>query len=45
VVASYDLQPGNRAGLFSKEKVSKKVDKYGKVSKEKRKYNTLYYIT
>jgi len=27
LVASYDLLPGNRAGLFSKEKVSKKVDK------------------
>jgi len=25
--ASYDLQPGNRAGLFPKEKISKDVDK------------------
>jgi len=27
LVASYDLRPGNGAGLFSKEKVSKEVDK------------------
>jgi len=27
LVTSYDLWPGNRAGLFSKEKASKKVDK------------------
>jgi len=32
LVASYDLQPGNRAGLFSKEKISMKVQK---ISKEK----------
>jgi len=25
--ASYDLRPGNRAGLLSKEKVSNEVDK------------------
>jgi len=25
--ASYDLRPGNAAGLFSKEKASKDVDK------------------
>jgi len=36
VVASCDLWPGKRAGLFSKEKVSKEVDKQGKISKEKR---------
>jgi len=30
VVASYDLQPGNAAGLFSKEKVSKEIGKLGK---------------
>ena len=34
--ASYDLWPGNGVGLFSKEKVSKEVDKWGKISKEKR---------
>jgi len=35
----YDLWPENRAGLFSKKKVStiKDVDKQGKISKEKRK--------
>jgi len=27
LVASYSLWPGNRAGLFPKEKVSKEVDK------------------
>jgi len=27
LVASYDLWPGNRADLFSKEKVSKEADK------------------
>jgi len=27
LVAFYDLQPGNGAGLFSKEKISKKGDK------------------
>ena len=27
LVTSYDLQPGNGAGLFSKEKVSKEADK------------------
>jgi len=27
LVASYDLWPGNRAGLFLREKVSKEVDK------------------
>jgi len=34
LVASYNLRPGNGVGLFPKEKVSKKVDKYGKISKE-----------
>jgi len=27
LVASYDLWPGNRVGLFAKEKVSKEADK------------------
>jgi len=27
LVASHDLQPGNGVGLFSKEKISKKVKK------------------
>jgi len=27
LVASEDLRPGNRVGLFSKEKISKEVDK------------------
>jgi len=30
LVTSYDLRPGNGAGLFWKEKVSKEVDKYKK---------------
>ena len=30
MVASYDLQPGNRVGLFAKEKISKGLDKQGK---------------
>jgi len=33
LVASYYLQAGNGTGLFSKENVSKEVDKYGKISK------------
>jgi len=37
LVASYDLQPRNGASLFSKEKVSKELDKKEKISKEKRK--------
>ena len=36
LVAYYDFLPGNGEGLFSKEKVSKEVDKKGKISKEKR---------
>jgi len=35
LVAYYDFLPGNGEGLFSKEKVSKEVDKKGKISKEK----------
>jgi len=27
LVAFYDIRPGNGAGLFSKEKISKSVDK------------------
>jgi len=27
LVSSYDIRPGNRAGLFSKEKISKGVGK------------------
>jgi len=37
LVASYDLWPGNGVGIFSKEKLSKEVDKQGKISKEKTK--------
>jgi len=32
LVASCDLWPGNKVGLFSKEKISKEVDKQGKIS-------------
>jgi len=35
LVTSYDLRPGNGAGLFWKEKVSKEVEKVQKISKEK----------
>jgi len=31
----YDILPGNGAGLFSKEKISKGRNKYGKVKKKK----------
>ena len=31
------LQPGNRAALFTKKKVSNELDNKGKISKEKRK--------
>jgi len=31
----YDILPGNGAGLFSKEKISKGGNKYGKVKKKK----------
>ena len=40
LVASYYLRPGNRVGLFSKEMASKEVDKYGKISTEKRKWGS-----
>jgi len=30
MVASYDLQPGNEVGVFSKEKINTGVDKQGK---------------
>jgi len=33
LVAFYDTWPGNRMGLFSKEKTSKGEDKKGKVKK------------
>ena len=36
LVAFYDIRSGNGAGLFSKEKIGKGGDKYGK-SREKRK--------
>jgi len=35
LVALYDILPGNGAGLFSKEKISKGGNKYGKVKKKK----------
>jgi len=31
--AFYDIRPGNGSGLFSKEKISNRGDKYGKVKK------------
>jgi len=31
--AFYDIRPGNGAGLFSKEKISNRGDKYEKVKK------------
>jgi len=37
LVASYDLRPGNGAGLFSKSKASNEVHKKGNINKEKRK--------
>ena len=41
--AFYDIRPGNGAGLFSKEKISKGRDKYGK-SEEKRMSGEAYDI-
>jgi len=35
LVTFYDIRPGNGVGLFSKEKISKGGDEYGK-SEEKR---------
>jgi len=35
LVACHYLLPGNAAGLFPKEKVINKVDKSGKISKQK----------
>jgi len=33
LIVFYEIQPGNGVGLFSKEKISKAVDKYGNVKK------------
>jgi len=34
LVGSYDLQPGNRAGLFSKEKISREKNEDKRISGE-----------
>jgi len=35
LVTSYNHQPGNGVGLFSKKKINNEVNEYGKIKKRK----------
>jgi len=43
LVAFYDIRPGNGAGLFSKEKISKEEDMQGKCEEKKDKWGSVRY--